>query len=131
MPEEDQDQLPRTAWEQEIHLVRATGETVSAYSESLFQRGLAVLVDTPLVTGETLDVHAVLPDHEAHRLEPIHIQCQVSYLVELTRPAARFRAGLTVSRMAPADRERLLAFVRQEARRRQRQRQHMSGQGSA
>lgn len=131
MPDDDQDQLPRTAWEQEIRLVRGTGDTVSAHSESLFQRGLAVLVDTPLVTGEIVDVHAVVPNHEAHRLEPIHIRCQVSYLVELTRPAARFRAGLTVTHMAPADRERLLAFVRQEARRRRRQHQRMSGQGGA
>ncbi|QIT56154.1 hypothetical protein HC341_13695 [Aquisalimonas sp. 2447] len=115
----DKEQLPRTAWKQEIHLVRANGECIVAVSESLLQRGLAVLVDTPLIAGEHLEVRAILPNHEAHRLEPISLECQVSYLVELTRPAARFRAGLTVTRLHPADRERLVAFIRQEARRRQ------------
>ncbi len=113
------EQFPRTAWKQEIHLVRASGETIVAVSESLLQRGLAVLVDTPLVAGESVEVRAILPNHEEHRLEPIVLQCRVNYLVELTRPAARFRAGLTVTHMQPADRERLVAFIRQEARRRQ------------
>ena len=114
----DKDQFPRTAWKQEIHLIRANGESIVAVSESLVQRGLAVLVDTPLVAGEHLEVRAILPNHEAHRLEPVSLECRVNYLVELTRPAARFRAGLTVTRMQPADRERLVAFIRQEARRR-------------
>lgn len=125
----DKEQLPRTAWKQEIHLVRASGESIVAVSESLLQRGLAVLVDTPLVAGEQLEVRAILPNHEEHRLEPITIECEVSYLVELTRPAARFRAGLAVTRMRAADRERLVAFIRQEARRRQSEDQQRHGQG--
>ncbi len=125
----DKEHLPRTAWKQEIRLIRANGESIVAVSESLLQRGLAVLVDTRLNAGEHLEVQAILPNHEHHRLEPVSLECRVSYLVELTRPAARFRAGLTVTRMQPADRERLVAFIRQEARRRQGARHRRTGQG--
>lgn len=110
--------LPRSAWQQDIRLTRESGETLPATGESLFAGGFAVLVDKPLYTGEELTLETLLPMHAEHRLEPISMRCRVIYLVELTHPANRLRAGLTPVSISDHNRRLLMEFAREQIRRR-------------
>ncbi|MEX0731915.1 MAG: hypothetical protein WED00_18425 [Aquisalimonadaceae bacterium] len=114
----DQD-LPKTPWRQEIRLTRESGEVLTAVSESLLNGGLAVLLNRAVRTGEQLILDAVLPNHAAHRLEPVRMHCRVAYLVALTHPPDTLRAGLTILQIDPSHKQRLLRFARERIQRQQ------------
>ncbi len=110
--------LPDSVWQQEIRLVRDNGETLIGTGESLFAGGFAVLLDRPLYTGEEITLETGLPNHAEHRLEPLVMRCRVVYLVELTHPANRLRAGLSPVSISQRNRRLLMQFAREQIRRR-------------
>lgn len=111
------DSLPDGAAPADIRVIRADGTMIHASSGNLVERGLAVVLESPLEAGEAVTVRALLPDHEARLLVPVRLDCRVNHQVALTDGANRFRVALSVTHLEPADRRRLLTFIRQASRR--------------
>ena len=104
-------------WRQEVILNRGTGDGVEATLETLSRDGLSLLVDTELFTGEKIGVHVVLPNRQDYRLDPVDLDCRVRYVIELTHPSKRLRAGLRIEAVAERDRGLLEGFLADQARR--------------
>lgn len=109
--------LPKTSWQQEIRLTRESGEVLTATSECLLNGGLAVLLKQTVFNGELLTIDTLLPNHAAHRLEPVQMRCRVSYLVALTHPPDTLRAGLAIEQIDSMNSQRLLRFAREQIQR--------------
>ena len=110
--------LPRAVWQHEVRLIRDSGEILRGNTESLFAGGFAVLIGKALYTGEEVTLETVLPNQSEHRLEPLTMRCRVVYVVELTHPANRLRAGLTLVSISKHNRHLLMQFAREQIRRR-------------
>lgn len=108
--------LPKTEWHQEIRLTRGSSEILTAVGECLHNGGLTVLLKQSVFNGEQLILDTVLPNHAAHRLEPIRMRCRVSYLVALTHPPDTLRAGLTIEQIDARHRQSLLRFAWEQVR---------------
>lgn len=99
-----------------IRVIRADGTVLEAADGSLVERGLAVLLDSPLEANEAVTVRALLPDYMNRVLVPVRLDCRVNHQVALSDGAGSYRVGLSITHLEPTDRHRLLAFVRQASR---------------